>query len=272
MKTAVLHGHERTRFGEIGAVAEGDAAIVLSRGAVQKRYRYTDPNEDCAAFALGECGTLLVVADGHHGRQAAEVAIDRLLTGHAQRFTGRASNLVERWPRWGLEALADVNAAILENTTRGGSPESRTTLALAVVRPQENLLVCASAADSHIFRVAGPDVVDLARGPSTETVFLGSPAETLESLGEHCVVRRTDLTGVAAVVLASDGFSEVGVGVAAPPSAVADTLARGRDAHPEVRPLELARGLVEQALVAQRRQSAGDNVATAVWIRRSPVE
>jgi serine/threonine protein phosphatase PrpC len=272
MKTAVLHGHERIRFGEIGAVAEAEAAIVLSRGAAQKRYRYTDPNEDCAAFALGECGTLLVVADGHHGRQAAEVAIDRLLTEHAQRFTGRARDLAERWPIWGLEALADMNAAILESAARGGPPESRTTLALAVVRPQENLLVCASAADSHIFRVSGPEVVDLARGPSSETVFLGSPAEARESLGEHCVVRCSDLSDVAAVVLASDGFSEAGVGVAAPASAVADTLARTRDAHPELQPLEVARSLVEQALDAHRRQSAGDNVATAVWIRRSPAD
>jgi serine/threonine protein phosphatase PrpC len=272
MKTAVLYGREQIRFGEISAVAEGQAAIVLSRGAAQKRYRYTDPNEDCAAFAHGECGTLLVVADGHGGRQAAEVAIDRLLTEHAQRFTGRASDVAEHWPLWGLEALADVNAAILENAIRGGPPESRTTLALAVVRPEENLLACASAADSHIFRVGGPQVVDLARGPSTETVFLGSPAETRESLGEHCVVHCTDLTGVAAVVLASDGFSEAGVGVAAPPSAVADTLARTRDTHPEVQPLEVARSLVEQALDAHRRQSAGDNVATAVWIRRSPAD
>jgi hypothetical protein len=109
MKTAVLHGRDFVLFGGIGSLAEGDAALVLSRGAAKKRYSYTDPNEDCAAFAIGDGGVLLAVADGHHGCEAAEIAIDRILDDYAPHWTRSAEPLAERWPTQGVTALADVN-------------------------------------------------------------------------------------------------------------------------------------------------------------------
>ncbi len=72
MNTAVLRGREQTLLGGLSAIAEGDAAIVVSRGGARKPYASVHPNEDVAAFARGEGGTLLTVADGHHGREAAE--------------------------------------------------------------------------------------------------------------------------------------------------------------------------------------------------------
>ncbi len=89
MKTAVLRGREHTLLGGISAIAEGSAAVVLSRGGAKKAYYCTDPNEDVAGFAEGEGGVLLLVADGHYGHQAAEVAVERVLEVYAPEWTGR---------------------------------------------------------------------------------------------------------------------------------------------------------------------------------------
>ncbi|MCH8889930.1 MAG: hypothetical protein IH827_02440, partial [Myxococcales bacterium] len=76
---AILRGSESQIIGGVSVVSEGSAAISLSQGGFKKRYSHTDPNEDAAAFALGEAGVLLAVADGHNGCNAAESAIDELM-------------------------------------------------------------------------------------------------------------------------------------------------------------------------------------------------
>ena len=54
--TAVLRGSESQIIGGVSVVSEASAAISLSQGGFKKRYSHTDPNEDAAAFALGEAG------------------------------------------------------------------------------------------------------------------------------------------------------------------------------------------------------------------------
>jgi hypothetical protein len=77
------------------------------------------------------------------------------------------------------------------------------------------------------------------------------------------------LAGVEAIVLATDGLSETGIGVADPAAAVAEAVAAARAAEASARPLETARGVAERALAAHGRQAAGDNIATAVlWLGR----
>jgi hypothetical protein len=268
MKTAVLRGREHSLLGGIAAIAEGSAAVVLSRGGARKAYYCTDPNEDAAGFAEGEGGALLLVADGHYGHQAAEVAVEELLEVHAPRWTEREfPALRESWATLAVEALAGANAAILECVARGGPSTSRTTLALALVRPVDDLLAYASVADSHLFRVGARDVVDLARRSAPRDFFLGSPADTPESLAGKCTLGSESLAGTRGVVLATDGLSERGIGVEAPAAAVAEVAALAERAEAPLRALELARGVVERALEAHRRHGAGDNVAsTALWL------
>ena len=70
-----------------------------------------------------------------------------------------------------------------------------------------------------------------------------------------------------ALVLATDGISEPGIGLADPAAVIAACAADCERRQPDLRPLGIARGLVEQALEAQRDQRAGDNIATAVaWL------
>ena len=227
--------------------------MALSRGGAPKAYAHKDPNEDGAAFARGDGGDLLVVADAHGGHEAAEIAVDLLIERFAPEWTS-SSGPLQPWPELARRAAGQAHAAILDRAARGGSLESRTTLAFALVRPREDWLAWASVGDSHVFRVDAAETAELP-APGQEPVnFLGSPSRTLEPLG-----------ATRALVLATDGLSEHGIGVDSPHEAVSAAVAHAELAKPELRALVAARHLLEQALAAHRRHRAGDNVATALY-------
>jgi serine/threonine protein phosphatase PrpC len=269
LNSAILRGREHVTLGGIAAVGEGPLAIALSRGGAPKRYAHVDPNEDVTAFAGGPGGLLLVVADGHSGHQAAEIAVERLMTGHAPAWTAAAApDLRERWPELAAAALFDACAAIREAAARGGSEASRTTLAAALARPAERWLAWVSIGDSHVFAVDAGDAVELA--PARDAFCLGHPAETRESLPGRLRCGTRELADLWALALVSDGLSERGIGVAAPSRAVFEAV-RGAPVRAggvaERLPLETAREIVAAALRAHASQRSGDNVASAVaWL------
>lgn len=249
----------------MACVAEAPAAIALSRGGARKRYAYKEPNEDAVCFALGRAGTLLVVADGHAGAEASELAVGVLLEEAAPAWTDTG---IERgaWSERAAQALARVHAGIVRLGTEQGC-EARTTLAAALVLPGSGYCGWASAGDSHVFSVGssteehGGAEVDAAR-------FLGSPRYEASELGIR--TGSFDLAGRRAVVLATDGLSESGIGVEDPLTAAAAAVWSAAGSDPPRRPLAAARGLVERALGAHREQRAGDNVAVAVcWLERA---
>jgi serine/threonine protein phosphatase PrpC len=268
MNPAVLRGREQTVIGTIAAIAEGRCAIALSRGGAPKTYRHRDLNEDVAGFANGEEGSLVAVADGHAGCGAAETAVDHLITRYAPLWTAaNAPGLDALWESTARAAFADVNQVILGRAVRDGAGTSRTTLAFAVFRRSDDLLLFASVGDSHVFRVDAEAAVDLASDPDRQTAFLGSPQETRESLRQKCVIGCTRLAGARAVVAVTDGISERGIGVAVPADAVSEAIERGATRDGDLRPLTAARAAVETALEAHRRHRAGDNIACAVaWL------
>jgi serine/threonine protein phosphatase PrpC len=270
MIPAVLLGREHTLMGAVAAIAEGPCAVAISRGGAAKTYAYKNPNEDAAAFHAGDGGILLAVVDGHGGCDASEVAIERLIERHARHWTGAtATGLESLWSSQVYGALLDVNEAIVRATTRSGVASSRTTLALALLRPDDDLFAWASIGDSHAFRVASGSAQDRALDPNVPRSFLGFAQETADSLRTKCVVGTAPLGGVVAVALVTDGLSEVGIGVADPAAAVASAIDEAASAVGDLRPLAAAHGIVERALNAQRGQRSGDNVAAAVaWIDR----
>ena len=80
-------------------------------------------------------------------------------------------------------------------------------------------------------------------------------------------IRGYALEGADAVVLCTDGLSELGIGVRDPANTVALAIARGRRVAPELRALESAKAIVQAALDAQRSNGAGDNIACSVlWL------
>ena len=264
MSSGVLRGREHTKLGAVAALAEGRCAIALSRGGFAKGYRYRDANEDAAAFALGPAGALVAVADGHGGHEAAELAVTKLFEGFGYAWTGPGP-LAARWTQTAGDAIAGIHAEIVERGVTGGNPEARTTLALALARPGEDLLAFAAVGDSHVFVADAATAFDLVASEGIPT-YLGSPSLEPGEVAGRAAIGTRPLADARAVALATDGLSEQGIGVAAPGLAVIEALVRAERSRPELWPLETARSLVECALASHRRNRSGDNVAAAVLI------
>jgi serine/threonine protein phosphatase PrpC len=261
---AILRGSESQIIGGVSVVSEGSAAISLSQGGFKKRYSHTDPNEDAAAFALDEAGVLLAVADGHNGCDAAEAALDELMLRAGTLLTRNEKTADEWWTKTALETIGAIQTSLVSRVAQGVRGHSRTTLALALVLPSEDLLAFASVGDSHIFRVCPNEVVDLGSHSEGLRCFLGNPADDLAALAQKSVVGIEPIANTRAVILATDGISESGIGVDVPEFTVAECVAGVDHFGPELRPPELARNVSEAALAAHRRHRAGDNIATAV--------
>ena len=261
---AILRGSESQIIGGVSVVSEASAAISLSQGGFKKRYSHTDPNEDTAAFALGEAGVLLAVADGHNGCNAAETAIDELMlrAGAILRCDRNTSD--EWWKKTFMETIGAIQKTLVSRVAQGVRGHSRTTLALALVLPGEDLLAFASVGDSHIYRVCPNEVVDLGTHSGGLRCFLGNPADDLGSLAKNSVVGVESLANTKAVILATDGISEPGIGVDVPEFTVSECVAGADQSAPDLRPLRLARDVAEAALAAHQRHRAGDNIAVAV--------
>lgn len=269
LSTAELHGARHEGIGQLAAVSERDVAIALSIGGARKTYEHVDPNEDSAGFAIAPDGRFAVVADGHHGRDAAQTAVEVLLRDFAPRWTGPDFSVAagEAWDSAARDAIADVQMEILAAVTRGARDTACTTLSFALVRPAQRLVAFGSIGDSHIFRAGPIEAVDMALHADPHAHFLGVPSDDRRSLVEKCVVGVEELDDAHAVVLATDGLSERGIGVEVPEITVFDEVAAALGAPADLRALVAARRVAEAASEAQRRHRAGDNIATAaIWI------
>ncbi|MDH3684937.1 MAG: protein phosphatase 2C domain-containing protein [Myxococcales bacterium] len=268
MKSALLRGRDHVALGAIDAVAEADAAIAISVGGAPKTYSHADPNEDAALFAIGEVGTLVAVADGHRGFEAAEVALEHLVANPAPHWTAAGGVDENSWNRQALAVLSDAHAQVQSEIERQAGAAPRTTLSLALVLPEAGVLLYASIGDSHLFRVRGDQTVDLvSRSGDARNQFLGDYRLTPTEMAERAHIGSEPLHGVRAIVLATDGLSEKGIGVANPGAAVQEAVDTAARAALDLRALESARGVAERALAAQAKQRSGDNVAAAVvWL------
>ena len=261
MRSALLRGREHATLGVYGAIAEANVAIAISRGGFAKQYGYIDPNEDAAMFAWGERGVLLAVADGHSGFEAAEVAVEHLLENPAPNWTEASGPPnADAWQRHALAALADAAVQILGERREGS--RSRTTLTLALAVPSTDQCYYAAIGDSHLFAAYAGEAREVApagRGGA----FLGDPA-AMEKLADYCRIGAFSLNGVRALVLATDGLSEEGIGVPDPSAAVHAARLAIASQRAELRPLALARAVCEAACASHRAQHSGDNIACAV--------
>ncbi|MFP6641730.1 MAG: protein phosphatase 2C domain-containing protein [Myxococcota bacterium] len=269
MRSATLLGRHHPHVGHLASVAEAEAAITLSRGGAEKTYSHTEVNEDAAVFALGEGGSLIAVADGHFGASGSEAIVEFLLSTHAPEWTGPGAlgHDSDSWQNTALDTLHACGRAVLSRAGELGLPPAPSTLSLALVRPAEDTLAWLCAGDSHVFVVedTGAHEVGWHSLGRERSYFLGYEATTREGLHDRSLSGISPLSGVGAVVLATDGLSEPDIGVADPAAAAAAATERALDVEPQLRPLTAARGLAEIALEAQRGNRAGDNIATAVF-------
>ena len=252
----------------VAAVAEGSAAITLSRGGARKTYHYKHANEDAAAFAIGAGGCLAAVADAHGGRDASEIAVEALLRDAAAEWTAASAEAVMAdWQGRVHAAIEGVHDEILQAVARGAVQSSRTTLAFALARPGDDRIAVGAIGDSHAFALTADGPRDLAREADVAPAFLGGPADTAESLHDHCVVTPRALASTRVLMLVTDGLSERGIGLESPEAAIADAVGRAAQEPPDLQPLAAARGAIEHALEAQVQNRSGDNVASAtIWL------
>jgi serine/threonine protein phosphatase PrpC len=142
----VLWGPDHTILDKTAAVTVGGrVALALSRGRHRKRYAYTDPNEDVVAAVTDRNRLMLVVADGHHGKESSVVAVQALVdlarAGLPARVdSDRAVDLFVRLNDRVVQALGDPACP---------NPGSRTTLAVALLAGPQ--LSWASIGDSAVF-------------------------------------------------------------------------------------------------------------------------
>ena len=272
MRSEILCGRNHHRVGALELISEGRNAIALSRGGARKTYSHTDPNEDCVAFASGPGGEIVLAADGHHGELGSEAAVGRILEEFAESWTSAEAPVRERseWRQQGLDALMSANRAILEIAAKTQLPPAPTTFVLCLVRPAEDLLLHLSVGDSHLFAVDGDGAVELGgRDPEWKfTPFLGYEKARIEMLEQYAMIGDRRLDGLRAIVLATDGLSEPGIGVKDPASSVLSVVSEvGRESAPDRRATDACRGVAEVALRAHRAQKAGDNMgASVIWL------
>ncbi len=275
LRIGFLRGRHHQSIGRLELEGIGPAAVALSRGGARKTYSHTDPNEDCVAFALGRGGQLAVVADGHHGEHGSEAAVRTVLERYAARWTDERDPAGDEsaWRREAISALLDANRAILDVAGRSELPPAPTTFAFALLRPADDRCLHVSVGDSHVFWVDRGGATDLGgRDPDLEfTPFLGYEQAEPELLERYASIDvRKGIAELRACVLATDGLSEPGIGVADPAAAAASAVAQAElDAPPGRRAVDTCRQVVETALASQRRQKAGDNIGCAVlWVDR----
>jgi len=265
VRSALLRGRDCERIGAIDTVAEGPAGIALSRGGAGKVYDYTDPNEDCCLFALGEGGVLIAVADGHHGEFGSRTqleAIEQDLALAACAAVPPATDS-EGWCDWLYAGVRDATAAIRRYSGDHHVEIAPTTLALAIVRPVDAHWGWCCVGDSHVFRVDASAAHDL--GPrgraSGHQYFLGKPEESWHR--EATSLGFEPLGDTRSIVLASDGLSEKDIGLDDPAAAVLETV-NAAEAYPSgVRSQRLVRALAERANASHRARRSGDNIAVA---------
>ena len=225
-----------------------------------KTYTHTDPNEDAVFFAVGNAGILAAVADAHGGFEASEVVLEHLLAHPAPQWVEPGGVTPTSWDRHAIAAICDANGEILQERLETEMGKSRTTLSLALVLPETNLLLYACIGDSHLFRVRPGAVADLAEVEAGmgEDFFLGHGRETPESLADKCRIGVEPLEDTIALVIVSDGLSEHKIGVVDPGAVVRESVENARKAAPGLRPLEASRSIIEAALAAHRKNASGD--------------
>ncbi|NQZ99346.1 MAG: hypothetical protein HRU01_22795 [Myxococcales bacterium] len=97
--------------------------------------------------------------------------------------------------------------------------------------------------------------------------FLGMPDDDYTSLAKKCVAGVEETGETRAIVLATDGISERGIGVDVPSTTVFDCVARAQRVDADLRALEIARSVAEAANAAHQRHRSGDDIATAaLWM------
>ena len=201
----VLHGSDHRGVGEHTLATIGSSlAVATSAGAKPPSVPAVDGNEDVGAIVSGSRAELLIVADGHFGHEASELAVHHVL--EALGDDPPPADLVDEE----LVALFfDAGVAVQHETGRFDCPHpnSRTTLALALVT--DEIVQWAALGDSCVIIAAGQWGVRL---DTPRSAYLGSRFHVTD-IAAAMTRGRLARTVWDALVLATDGLVDA-LGVA----------------------------------------------------------
>ena len=130
-RKTVLRGRDHPGLGAKTIARIGPSlAVAMTAGVRPKAPPAVDPNEDMGAVVRGPRADLLVVADGHFGREASELAVDHVLDA-----IGDDPPPADLTDDELVTVFFDAGVAVQRELGRPGCPhpESRTTLTLALV-------------------------------------------------------------------------------------------------------------------------------------------
>lgn len=232
-----LWGADHPELGRVTVEAlTPSSAVALSAGRLPKPYAHLDANEDAVLAAQGPAGTLLAVADGHSGFDAAQAAI-AAIQQRVDVLVGRDSD-----PTDVVQALLVAARQGVRDGLAGTVDErrqSRTALSVALLGGDD--LVIGGWGDTQVVRVRGRRAKVLSGdGPFLDGTALVAGAS------------RTRLKGGDTVIVCSDGLRDYLVG--GWPDGVTGVLR----ADPE--PAAAVQSLVETAWAG----GAGDHIAVGL--------
>jgi serine/threonine protein phosphatase PrpC len=213
--SVLLLGENHTDYGAV-AVEEisDDLAVAISRGRFPKSYPHVDPNEDAVFASTDGTFTVMAVADGHNGFDAARAAIEAIRDSAADTVTHAIED--------GISLLAGAAiAAVAEFVPDLAPPRdtSRTALTVCVIRDDE--ISSITLGDTSCLAVSRRGVDRI--GPVTE--FLG-PATSPDEV----IVTSETLGKGTSIIVASDGlvdyakFTEVTAAIAGSAAEIAKSL------------------------------------------------
>ena len=125
-----LWGDEHVVYGEVAVRSlDQEVAVAISKGRYPKGYSTLDPNEDAVLAASAGGSTLLAVADGHRGFDAARAALRSIRDGASKLLVASGDAHMRL-----AAALREARKAVGEEL-EDAVPErrgSRTTLSVAI--------------------------------------------------------------------------------------------------------------------------------------------
>ncbi len=196
-RRVLLLGCDHTRLGEIATAELGSGiAVALSRGKFRKGYPHLDDNEDAVLAATDGAMSLLAVADGHSGFDAARASVEALEEAIPTLFEMAAGD-PEAALRHGFSLARDAVALALAELEE---PRRSSRTALVVCLAGEGQAVVANLGDTRAVQRSGRRARSLVGGSSP---FLDADT-SLDKL-ETRVVR---LTRGDQLVVVSDGVPD----------------------------------------------------------------
>lgn len=238
LHSALLLGSDHTDLEE-SAIVEitADVAIGISRGRFPKGYPHVDPNEDAVFASTDGITTVLAVADGHRGFDAAHAAITAIAAHAASTVTFAPKIIVRQLVEVAIDAaVADLSAHPSPRDASGTS-----------------LTICAIDASSLAAATLGDTSCHVATKRRSKRIGGDTPFLSPVSDPTTIDIAEKPLGAATAVIVTSDGFTDFAANVGASlRTAATKSAPRG----------------VEHLVAAAFTGGAGDNIAVAV-LRRS---